>query len=100
MGTEPGAIRGSAAEVDSNRQQMRYHCEIPRALGQLGEEYMMLKTKVERLEQTLIPPPVQEPIVIIVRACDRPGPSSEEIETAKAEAKRQGNPVCFVGVRQ
>lgn len=57
---------------------------------------MTLKTKLERLEQTLIPPPVQEPIVVIVRGCDRPGPTEEEIEAAKAECRRQGNPVCIV----
>lgn len=57
---------------------------------------MMLKTKLERLEQTLIPPPVQDIQVVIVRGCDRPGPSEEEIEAAKAEARRRGNPVCIV----
>jgi hypothetical protein len=57
---------------------------------------MTIKTKLERLEQKLIQPPVEDPIVVIVRACDRPGPSEEEIEAAKAEARRQGNPVCIV----
>ena len=49
---------------------------------------MTIKTKLERLEQKLIQPPAEEPIVVIVRGCDRPGPSEKEIEAAKAEACR------------
>lgn len=57
---------------------------------------MTIKSKLERLEQALIPSPTQEPQVVIIRGCDRPGPTQEEIEAAKAEARRQGNPVCIV----
>lgn len=58
---------------------------------------MSIKTKLERLEQALITPREQEPHVVIIRACGRPGPSQEEIEAIKAEARRQGkNRVCIV----
>lgn len=57
---------------------------------------MSLKASVKRLEQALTPPQEQEPHVIIIRCVGRAGPSPEEIEAAKAEARQQGNPVCMV----
>lgn len=57
---------------------------------------MAIKQRLEKLENMIKQPQEQELHLVIIRACGRPGPSQEEIEAAKAEARGQGNQFCIV----